>query len=251
MLLAIDIGNSSTKFGLFEDARLTAKFAIKTDRGLNADNIFSLAGGKLPDRLSGIIISSVVKEVVDCFKDFSERYFGQPPIFIDATFDFGFSIQYAPPESCGVDRLVCAYAAVQRYRAPIIVCDFGTATTIDFVGKTGDYLGGIITPGPNTLGSALFEKTSNLPEVEFERPEKVIGDSTLSSIQSGIYFGYIGLVDGIIERMRKETESEPKIIATGGFAQVIAQESRYVETVDENLLLNGLSMLYENRESKK
>ena len=250
MLLTIDIGNSSTKFGLFDRTALIERLVFPTDRSHSADNIFSLAGGKLPDKLDGIIVSSVVKEVQNAYTEFGDRYFGLETIFLDYTSDFGFSIKYFPPEDCGTDRLVDAFAAAEKYGLPVIVCDFGTATTIDVVNEKHEYLGGIITPGPNTLGSALFEKTSKLPEVEFGKPESVIGNSTISSIKSGIYYGYIGLVDGIIERMISEIVKTPKVVSTGGFADSMAEESRYIEIVEKNLMLDGLRMLFEKRESK-
>ncbi len=250
MLLTIDIGNSSTKFGLFDRSALIERLVFPTDRSHSADNIFSLAGGKLPGKLDGVIVSSVVKELQNAYTDFGDRYFGLETIFVDHTSDFGFSIKYFPPEDCGADRLVDAYAAAEKYGLPVIVCDFGTATTIDVVNERHEYLGGIITPGPDTLGSALFEKTSKLPEVEFGKPGSVIGNSTISSIQSGIYFGYIGLVDGIIKRIIREVRKTPTVVSTGGFAASIAKESRYIEIVEENLMLEGLRMLFENRETK-
>ena len=251
MLLTIDIGNSSSKFGLFDKDELVEKFPINTDRSLSADNLFSLVGSKLPDSLEHIVISSVVKEVNKSYHEFGDRYFGKPPLFINHTFDFGFSIKYFPPEDCGADRLVDAFAAVEKFGAPCIVCDFGTATTIDFVSESKEYLGGIITPGPYTLGSALFDKTSKLPNVKFEKPENVIGNSTVSSIQSGIYFGYVGLVDGIIKRMISETNTQPKIVSTGGFAQIISEDSKFIKIVEPNLMLDGLRLAHKNWESKK
>ena len=141
--------------------------------------------------------------------------------------------------------MVVAYAANETLKKPFIVCDFGTATTIDVVNEKSEFLGGIITPGPNTLGSSLYRKTSQLPKVDFEKPTSIIGNSTISSIQSGIYFGYIGLVDGIIERMIKELKETPKIISTGGFAELIAQESKFINVVEKNLMLEGLRLINE------
>jgi len=245
MLLTIDIGNSTTKFGLFEKDALVKKLSIATNRDKTASKSFSEISNEIPAKLDGIIVSSVVKELPASYKTVGENLYGITPIFVDHKIDFGFSIKYFPPEDCGADRLVDAFAAVEKYGTPVIVCDFGTATTIDLVNEKLEYLGGIITPGPNTLGSALFEKTSKLPKVDFKKPAKVIGDSTVSSIQSGIYYGYIGLVDGIIERMLENLEETPKIVSTGGFARLIAEESVYVEIVKENLMLEGLRLIYE------
>ena len=250
MLLTIDIGNSTTKFGIFENARLANKFAIKTMCGQRPTEIFSLINGHLPKTLEGIVISSVVEELNQSYYGLGNEYFSINPHFVKQTFDFGFSVNYNPPENCGVDRLVAAYSAKQKYSIPCIVCDFGTATTIDLINKKQEYLGGIITPGVKTLASALFEKTSGLPKVEPEKPDNIIGNSTKSSIQSGIYFGYIGLVDGIIGRMIQESGEIPEIVSTGGFAAMIAEESEYIEIVEDNLILEGLRIIHENRESK-
>jgi type III pantothenate kinase len=243
MLLTIDIGNSSTKFGIFDKSKLIKKITIPTIRDETAESIYAQIKDRIPERISAIIISTVVKELKSNYRKIGENYFSIKPFFADHTFDFGFSINYFPPENCGSDRLVDAFAAFRKFGSPIIVCDFGTATTIDVVNKKKEYLGGIITPGPNTLGSALFEKTSQLPKVKFEKPDRIIGNSTVSSIQSGIYFGYIGLVDGIIERMIKKLKEKPTIISTGGFAKLIAEESKYVRIIEENLMLEGLRLI--------
>ncbi len=251
MLLAIDIGNSTTKFGVFDGAKLTEKITIKTNRNDRASSIYSQINEQISVSISAIVISTVVNELKDTYRDLGKTHFKLPALFADHSFDYGFKIQYFPPKDCGSDRLVDAFAAVEKYGNPVIVCDFGTATTIDLVDENKKYLGGIITPGPNTLGSALFEKTSKLPDVEFEKPEKAIGDSTVSSIQSGIYYGYIGLVDGIIARFINETRVTPKIVSTGGFARLIAEESKYVEIVEPDLMLEGLRLVYEKWESEK
>lgn len=245
MLLAIDIGNSTTKFGLYEGENLLKKLTIKTHREKTASEAFGEIEKEIPQELAGIAISSVIKGLPASYKTLGESQFGISPLFIDHTLDFGFSIKYVPPEDCGADRLVDAFAALEKFGSPVLVCDFGTATTIDLINENREYLGGIITPGPDTLGSALFEKTSKLPKINFAKPEKVIGDSTASSIRSGIYYGYIGLVDGLIKRMLGELTKEPKIVSTGGFAHLIAEESKYVEIIEDNLMLEGLRLIWE------
>jgi type III pantothenate kinase len=189
----------------------------------------------------------VVKELKQTYHQFGETFFKTTPLLVDHTYDFGFSVNYFPPENCGSDRLVAAFAGAEKFGKPIIVCDFGTATNIEVVDQKNQYLGGVITPGPNTLGSALFEKTSKLPQVGFEKPKQVIGNSTVSSIQSGIYFGYIGLVDGIIKRIKKELTGQLQIISTGGFAEIIAQDSKYIKTIEKDLVLEGLFLLHKKR----
>jgi type III pantothenate kinase len=244
MLLAIDIGNSAIKLGIFDKEELISKFLISTVKTQNSEEIYKLIKEKINSEISGVIISSVVFELEFPFRELFEKYYDQTPIFIDYTFDFGFKIKYFPPGSCGSDRLLNAFAAVRKYGNPCIVCSFGTATTIDVVNSKNEFLGGIIAPGMKTLADSLFEKTSKLPKVEIVKPEKVIGDSTVGSIQSGIYFGYISLVDGIIYKMIKELNENPKIIATGGFSGLIAESSKFIEIVDENLMLEGLQMIY-------
>ncbi len=246
MLLAIDIGNSSTKFGIFENASLFSRKIIPTIRNQNAAEINSQT---LFHSIQTIIISSVVPELNDAYREYAKEFFNLKPVFVDNTFNFGLKIKYHPPENIGVDRIVAAFAAVEKYGKPCIVCDFGTATTIDAVNSKGEYLGGTITPGIETLSESLFTKTSQLPRVKLEKPASVIGNSTVESIQAGIYFGYIGLVDGIVGRMSAELGENPKVIATGGFAPLIAETSEKIEIVDDNLILEGLRLIYERQKT--
>jgi type III pantothenate kinase len=245
MLLAIDIGNSSVKFGVFDHQTLVSRFSIPTLRTQTAAELTSSILGNLNPKFSAIIISSVVPESNDAFREFGEKYCQLKPIFVDNTFDFGLKIKYHPPENAGADRLVVAFAAAEKYGKPCLVGDFGTATTIDAVNSKGEYLGGIIAPGMGTLGEALFLKTSKLPRVEIKKPAGVIGNSTISAIQSGIFYGYIGLTEGILQRMTAELGDNPRTVATGGFARLIAADCPLIEIVDENLMLEGLRLIYE------
>jgi len=181
----------------------------------------------------------------------SEKYLGQTATFVDATFDFGLEIKYNPPSSIGIDRIVAAVGAIEKYGKPCIVCDFGTATTIDAVNSQSEFLGGIITAGINLLADALFQNTSKLPKVAIKKPKSIIGNSTVHSIQAGIYFGYIGLVDGIIEKMIDELGEKPKVVATGGFAKLIAESSKKIDIIDETLMLEGLRLIYEKQARSK
>lgn len=243
MLLAIDIGNSSTKLGLFDDENLVKRLAVPTIRTKTADEIYETIKEEISAHVSTIAVSSVVPELNDAFRVLGEKFFNCTPVFVDNRFDFGLEIKYFPPENLGVDRLVAAFAAVRKYGAPVIVCDFGTATTIDVVNSKNEFLGGIITPGISTLADALHLKTSKLPRVEIRKPESVIGTSTIHAIQSGIFYGYIGLTEGILERMRTELGEQPKVIATGGFANLIAESIDLIEIIDENLMLEGLRLI--------
>jgi type III pantothenate kinase len=244
MLLAIDIGNTSTKFGIFENKTLINRISFSTVRTQTAEDIRSQTPVK---SFQGIIISTVVPELKNAYREFAEKFFDLKPIFVDNTFDFGLEIKYYPPENVGVDRIVAAYAAAEKYGKPCVVCDFGTATTIDAVNSKSEYLGGTISPGIQTFSEALFSKTSQLPKVEIEKPSSVFGNTTVKSIQAGIYFGYIGLVDKIIVQMIEELCESAKIVATGGYAELIAEGSGKIETVDENLMLEGLCSIYEKR----
>lgn len=247
MILAIDIGNSNTKFAVFSGERLIAKFTIPTVKTQTSAEIYAEIKTHLEAEISAVIISSVVPELEFSFRSLFETYFAFSPVFVDNTFDFGFSINYFPPESLGADRLLNAFAAVRKYGKPCIICSFGTATTIDFVSSKNEFQGGIIAPGMKTLADSLFEKTSKLPKVEIEKPDKVIGNSTVKSIQSGIFFGYIGLVEGIIKKMIAESGEMPQTIATGGFSALIAENLQIIEIVDENLLLEGLRLIYQKK----
>lgn len=244
MILAIDIGNTTTKFGVFEDDKLIKRHLIPTIRSKSSDEIYESLDGELNYNFNGAIVSSVVPELRESFQNLIENHFNTSAIFVGNDFDFGFKILYNPPENVGIDRLVAAYAAVKKYGKPCIVCDFGTATTIDVVNKQNEYLGGIITPGMNLLADALHQRTSKLPKIELRKPPKVIGDSTVSAIQSGVYYGYIGLVDGIVKQMIAELGEKPKVIATGGLVKTIAETSKTIKIVDENLMLEGLNLIF-------
>lgn len=257
MLLTIDIGNTNTSLGIFDGETLIAQWRISTVREQTSDEIGVLICQLFQfaeinrRKTSAVVISSVVPQLNFSFQQAFRKYFELDAIVLDSTFDFGLEIKYNLPSNVGIDRLVAASAAIFKYGKPCIVCDFGTATTIDAINSTGEYLGGTIAPGMNVLAGALFEKTSKLPKVEIKKPATVIGNSTVHSIQSGIYFGYIGLVDGIVRRMIAELGEKPKIVATGGLANLIAEGSEIVETVDENLMLEGLRLVYEKTEKIK
>ena len=244
MLLAIDIGNSFTKFGVFEEAALLRRFAVPTVRGQKAVEIDD---SKLDFPIDAVIISSVVPQLNNSYLEFSKSRFRIEPIFVDNSFDFNLHIKYFPPESLGIDRIINAFAATEIYGKPCIVCSFGTATTIDAVNSKDEYLGGTIAPGIKLMSEALFRNTAKLPQVEIVKPASVIGNSTDKSIQAGIYFGYVGLVEGIIERIADELKEKSKVIATGGSAGIIAENSGKIDVVNENLLLEGLRLVYEKR----
>lgn len=244
MLLAVDIGNTLTKFGIYENGALACRFSVPTIRTHSAAE---LSQPQLNQPITAVIISSVVPELTDAYRQFAVENFSVAPIFVDASTNLNLKISYHLPENLGVDRLTAAFAAIEKTGETCIVGDFGTATTIDVVTAEREFLGGIIAPGMNTMSESLYAKTSKLPHIRIEPPPHVIGNSTARAIQSGIYFGYIGLVDGIIERMFRELGKKVKVVATGGFAPVIAENSTAIDVVDSDLLLDGLRLIYETR----
>jgi type III pantothenate kinase len=251
MLLVIDIGNTNTSLGVFDGESLTAHWRLTTARartvdewGVHARNLFALAGLDFKS-IDAITIASVVPPLNFTLKRMAEVYFELTPLFIDHTVDTGVPILYQPPADVGADRIVDAVAAIHKYGAPSIVVDFGTATTFDAISAQGEYLGGVITPGIMISSDALFERAAKLPRVEIKRPQKVIGPATVEAMQSGLYHGYVGLVDGILRKMIDELGGTPRVIATGGLAPLIATGSELIEAVDETLTLEGLRLVYE------
>src|SRR5262245_45208269 len=252
MLLAIDIGNSLIKFAVFDGSELFDKFTIATKRDYHADEFhfdrLTFADGKFLS-IDTVVVSTVVPELIDVVREASQTQFKVTPTFIDNTADFGLKINYDPPESVGIDRLINASAAAKKYGMPVIVCSFGTATVIDAVSKKGEFLGGVIAPGVKTMAAALRENAAQLPSVEIEEPENLIGNSTESAIRSGIVNGHIAMTEGLIKKISSELRSpgsrnsKPNVVATGGFANLIAAKIDAVSEIDENLTLEGLRLL--------
>ncbi len=250
MLLAIDAGNSNVTLAVFNHEELLAHWRLTTDRsrtadeyGIQARTLFELAHLDSKD-IQAIAIASVVPPLDYTLQRMSELYFELTPMFVDHTTDTGLRILYEPAADVGADRIVDAVAAVHNYGAPCIVVDFGTATTFNAVNSKSEYLGGVITPGIMVSAEALFARTAKLPRVDISSPGKTIGTSTITAIQSGLYYGYVGLVDGILERIIAEMDRRPKVIATGGLAPVIATGSKFIEKVDETLTLLGLRLVH-------
>jgi type III pantothenate kinase len=251
MLLTIDIGNTNTALGVYEGDKLvahwrmaTAQYRTSDEYGVLAREMFAVAAID-HTKIDGIIIASVVPPLNFTFKEMSKSYFAQEAVFVDNTIDLGLPILYNPPLDVGADRIVDAVAAIHLYGKPCIVVDFGTATTFDAINSQGEYLGGVITPGITISSDALFQRAAKLPRVEIKRPEHVIGRSTVGSIQSGLYYGYAGLVDGILRRMLDELGPSTRVIATGGLAPLISKASELIDTVDDTLTLEGLRLIYD------
>ncbi len=251
MLLAIDVGNTNTVLGAYEGAKLRHHWRIETSHTRTSDEYGILvrqlfaAAGLDPAEVDAVAISSVVPPLAFTLDGMSVRYFGVKPLFVGPGVKTGMPILYENPREVGADRVVNAVAAYERWRCGLIVVDFGTATTFDAVSPKGEYLGGAIAPGIAISMEALFRNASKLPRVEFTRPPQVVGKNTVASIQSGVVYGYVGLVDGICARMSDELGFSPKVVATGGLAPLIAGISKAISEVDEHLTLEGLRLLHE------
>jgi type III pantothenate kinase len=251
MLLAIDIGNTNITFGLYEGERLGPCWRIRTihekmpdEYGILIDKLFRHRGYD-PEQVTGIAVASVVPPLTPVFQQVCRDYVGQAPLVVDAGVRTGVRVRYDNPRDVGADRVVDAAAVWKLYGAPACIVDFGTGTTFDAVSAEGDYLGGAIAPGIGIAARALFERTAKLPRVELVRPPSAIGRNTPHAIQSGLLFGYVGLVEGMVARFKAELGPDTKIIATGGLAEIIARETDVIDVVDPWLTLHGLRIVYE------
>jgi len=248
MFLAIDVSNTQTLLGLFDGGRLQHHWRVMTDVGRTADEYGFLVRGLLGDcapRVSGIAVSCVVPAMTGVIEALCRDYLHTAPLFVGPGVKTGMPILYDNPREVGADRIVNALAAYERTRTTTIVVDFSTATIFDYISEKGEYVGGVIAPGLGIASEALFERAAKLYRVELAKPKHVVGRNTVNAIQSGLIYGYVAMVDGLVHRIQKENRVRARVIATGGYAGLLAPESETIEEVDEFLTLDGLRLIYE------
>src|SRR5215467_1431298 len=253
MLLVLDVGNTNTVLGVYEMStrRLVAHWRVATIKTQTVDeygvlfrNLFAIGKVEVAE-VRGIIISSVVPPLDWTLRKVCELYFQLNPLFVEPGIKTGMPVLCDNPAEVGADRIVNGVAAFEKFGGPCVVVDLGTATTFDAVSRKGEYMGGVISPGIGISARALFEHTARLPFVDIRKPTKVIGSTTVGSIQAGLFFGYLGLVDGILERLINELGPDTKVVATGGLASLIGDHSKYIKNVDDLLTLDGLRIIWE------
>jgi type III pantothenate kinase len=251
VVILVDVGNTNAVFGIFDGDTLKAHFRLSTDPERTADEYAALIlpllerDGLEAGTCEAVMISSVVPTLTPTLRRLSETLFGHSPVFVGPNIKTGLPIRYKNPAEVGADRVVNAVAAKELYGSPVVVVDFGTATTFDLVNKSGEYVGGIITPGLEISAEALFSHASRLYRVDIDKPDELVADNTAGAMQSGLYFGYLGLVDGILERLLREVKGIKTVVATGGQSDLLAEGSRFIERVNPDLTLLGLKIIYD------
>ena len=257
MILLIDVGNTNVTIGACENNEIKASWRMTTNKDQTSDeigvtlrNFFTYNEIDIAN-IEGTIISSVVPPIMYSLTHAVRKYIGTEPIIVKSTSKMGLTIKVDNPKEVGADRLVNAVAAIKKYKAPLIIVDFGTATTFCTINKDNEYLGGVILPGVKISLNALVEKTAKLPRIEIAKPESIIGTNTVSSMQAGMYYGYAGSVDNIVTKIKEELGEDATVIATGGLARMIAKEAKTIDTIDSELTLEGLKIIYDNETEGK
>jgi type III pantothenate kinase len=260
MLLAIDVGNTNIVIGVFAGAKLTHSWRLATSRQRTADEIGLMVSQLLdrvrirPSRIAGVVLASVVPPLTGPVVEMCQRYLHADPLNLEPGVETGMPILYEHPEEVGADRIVNGIAAWEFYgrsrRRPLIVLDFGTATTFDAISAKGEYLGGVICPGIGISADALFQRAARLPRIDVRKPDHVIGRTTVTSMQSGLFFGYVGMVEGLVARLQAELGGHAYCVATGGLAEVISPETHVVDAIDRDLTLHGLRLLWDRNRKR-
>jgi type III pantothenate kinase len=256
LLLVVDIGNTNTVFGIFSGDRLVADFRVETRRNRTGDEFYAMLEpllrrwGYVISSVGDVVLSTVVPPSIHPMTKFAEAVTGRPPVIVDHRMNVGLKLLYHRPEEMGADRVVNAVYSYRKYGASIVV-DFGTATTFDVVNGQGEYLGGCITPGIRISMDALFTYAARLPRIEVRRPENTIGRSTEEAMRSGVYYGYVAMVDGLVKRLLDAAQMEAKVVATGGLAKLIAKDATSIDVVEPNLTLCSLAMLYNEHQGER
>jgi type III pantothenate kinase len=254
-LLVVDLGNTNIVLGVYRGEELVNSWRLATARERTADEYGILArqlvGDAMHASLEGAIVASVVPPLNSAIAFMIRKYFGIDPLFVEPGVKTGIAIHVDNPQEVGADRIVNCAAAHDRYGGPTVIVDFGTATTFDVVTANAEFVGGVIAPGLNISAEALFARAARLPRVDIRRPERVIGTNTVVNMQSGIYFGYLGLVDGILARIRTEVPNLQRVVATGGLASLFAEESEHIDDVDPELTLKGLKIIYDRNRTPR
>jgi type III pantothenate kinase len=250
MLLAIDVGNTAITIGVFRTEELIASGSIATVRNRTVDELGLLFSQLLvaksisPEEITGVVVSCVVPQLLHSVEEMAEMYFNSKALVLKPGVKTGMPILYENPQEVGADRIANSVAAYQKVGGPCIIVDFGTATTFDAISKKGEYLGGLIAPGPDISAEALFLRAAKLPRVDFAKPPELIGKSTVTSIQAGLFYGYLGLVEGVLKRLIAEMGDDTKVIATGGVAAKVTPEIPLIGRFEPNLTLEGLRIIY-------
>ncbi|OXS73653.1 type III pantothenate kinase [Domibacillus enclensis] len=250
MIFVLDVGNTNTVLGVYEGETLKHHWRIETNRnktedeyGMMIKSLFQHDGLQF-EQIEGVIISSVVPPIMAALERMCEKYFHVKPLVVGPGVKTGLNIKYENPREVGADRIVNAVAGIHEYGTPLIIVDFGTATTYCYIDENAHYMGGLIAPGIGISTEALYTRASKLPRIEITRPESVVGKNTVSAMQAGILYGYVGQVEGIVSRIKKEWNANPTVIATGGLAGLIAKECSMIDVVDPDLTLKGLLLIY-------
>ena len=255
LLLVMDVGNTNIVLGIYRQEKLLHHWRLQTNRhatedeyGMQLANLLSYTNNVSMNEVGAVILSSVVPPLTIVLRKMAEKYFGLTPLILGPGVRTGLNIKYDNPREVGADRIANAVAGIEKYGAPLVIVDFGTATTFCFIDEEGNYIGGAIAPGISISTEALYQRAAKLTRVEIDKPDSVVGKNPVQSMQAGIYYGYVGLVDEVVTRMKKLLHKRPTVVATGGYASLICRDTQTIDQVDPLLTLEGLKLIYERNQ---